>query len=41
MFESGYLLKTTKWALDGALPVDEDYYKDWLKLAEIKYEGDP
>lgn len=41
MFESGYLLKTTKWALEGTLHVDEDYYKDWLKLAEIKYEGDP
>lgn len=40
MFESGYLLKTTKWALQD-LPIDDDYYKDWLKLAEIKYEGDP
>ena len=38
MFESGYLLKTTKWALHNQ-DVDEEYYKDWLKLAEIKYEA--
>lgn len=39
MFESGYLLKTTSWALDDVLQLDNDYYKDWLRLAEIKYEA--
>ena len=38
MFESGYLMKTTKWALHN-LHVDEEYYKDWLKLAEVRYES--
>lgn len=38
MFESGYLLKTTKWALKDPLVVDHEYYKDWLRLAQIKYE---
>ncbi len=41
MFESGYLLKTTKWALESVLHVDHEYFKDWLRLGEIKYEGDP
>ena len=36
MFESGYLLKTTQYAFD-FLDVDQDYYKDWERLAEIKY----
>ena len=38
MFESGYLFKTSKWALDN-FDVDEDYYKDWQRLAEIRYEA--
>ena len=37
MFESGYLLKTTKWALH-TLPVD-DHSKVWEGLTEIRYES--
>lgn len=39
MFESGYLLKTTTFALDGYLDLEHDYYKVWEKLAEVKYEA--
>ena len=37
MFESGFLLKTTKYAMNGFLEVDDTYKNDWKKLAEIKY----
>ena len=39
MFESGYLMKTTKWAINEFLAVDEDYHKCWENLAKIKYEA--
>ena len=29
MFESGYLMKTSKWAMNEFLQVDSDYYKCW------------
>jgi homogentisate 1,2-dioxygenase len=38
MFESGHMLKTTKWAMNEFLTVDEDYAESWSKLSEIKYE---
>lgn len=39
MFESGYLMKTTKWAINQFLEVDNDYHKCWEKLGDIKYEA--
>ncbi len=39
MFESGYLLKTTKWAMNGFLTVDETYAECWEKLGKIKYQA--
>jgi homogentisate 1,2-dioxygenase len=39
MFESGYLMKTTKWAMNGFLTVDEDYHKCWENLSNVKYEA--
>lgn len=39
MFESGYLMKTTKWAMNEFLAVDEDYHKCWENLANVKYEA--
>ena len=39
MFESGFLLKTTKYAMNGFLEVDNTYHNDWKKLAEIKHEA--
>ena len=38
MFESGYMLKTTKYAMSDFLEVDEGYHEDWQKLAELKFE---
>ncbi len=38
MFESGYLLKTTKYAMNGFLEVDDDYHECWQKLSELKFE---
>ena len=38
MFESGYLLKTTKYAIGEFLEVDEGYHEDWKKLSELKFE---
>lgn len=38
MFESGYLLKTTKWAMGEFLQLDQNYHKCWEKLENIKYE---
>lgn len=29
MFESGYLMKTSKWAINEFLQVDNDYHKCW------------
>ena len=37
MFESGYLLKTSKYAMEDQ-KVDKDYYKGWERLKEIKFE---
>lgn len=36
MFESGYLLKTSKFAMD-ELGVDKEYFKSWQRLSEIKF----
>lgn len=40
MFESGYLLKTTTFALDGFVEVEKDYYKCWERLSEIKFASE-
>lgn len=40
MFESGYLLKTTTFALHDFAEVDKDYYKCWSRLANIKYASE-
>lgn len=32
MFESGYLLKTTKWAMNEFLQLDLNYHKCWQRL---------
>ena len=39
MFESGYLLKTTKYALKEFMEVDEKYSECWQKLSELKFEA--
>ena len=38
MFESGYMLKTTKYAMNDFLEFDEKYHEEWQKLSEIKFE---
>ena len=40
MFQSGYLVKTTKYAMEQYLEIDEDYHKMWSRLAEIKFEAE-
>ena len=37
MFESGYELRTTKYAMDEFLEVDSEYWKCWEKLSELKF----
>ena len=37
MFESGYLMKTTRFAMAEFLEVDKEYYKCWSRLAELKF----
>ena len=39
MFESGYLMKTTRFAMADFLEVDKEYYKCWSRLAELKFEA--
>jgi hypothetical protein len=40
MFESGYLMKTTTFAMNDFLEVEKDYYKCWNRLADIKYASE-
>lgn len=40
MFESGYLLKTTTFAMKEFLEVDEEYYKCWENLANLRFEAE-
>ena len=40
MFESGYMLKTTTFAMNEFLEVEKDYYKCWERLGSIKYEAE-
>lgn len=36
MFETMFMLKTTEYAMGEFLTVDEDYYKCWTELKDIK-----
>ncbi len=38
MFESGYGLKTTKYAINEFLSLDQEYCESWKQLSTIKYE---
>jgi homogentisate 1,2-dioxygenase len=40
MFESGYLLKTTSYAMSDFLEVDKEYYKCWSRLSELKFASE-
>lgn len=40
MFESGYLLKTTTFAMKEFLQVDQEYYKCWENLANLRFEAE-
>ena len=40
MFESGYLLKTTTYALHGFAEVDKEYYKCWSRLSDLKFASE-
>ena len=40
MFESGYMLKTTSFAMDDFLEVQKDYYKCWEDLGKVKFAAD-
>lgn len=39
MFETMFMLKTTEYAMGEFLTVDDDYYKCWTDLKDIKIEG--
>lgn len=41
MFESMYMLKTTSYAMGEFLTVDEDYFKCWSELKEIRIAEEP
>lgn len=40
MFESGYLMKTTTWAMNDFVEVDKDYHKCWSRLADLKFASE-
>lgn len=39
MFESGYLMKTSRWAMEDWAEVQPDYAQSWQPLKNIKHEA--